>query len=64
MIKRIIGWLFTIATIAIVVLAILNIGNYKSMCVNCNKTVDQQSHITTSETTTEDGTNGTTESNQ
>lgn len=32
MIKRILGWLFTLVVLAVVVFAILNRGNYISMC--------------------------------
>ena len=34
MINRIFGWLFTIAALAVVVFAVLNRGNYTSMCFN------------------------------
>lgn len=32
MIKRILGWLFTLVALAVVVFAVLNRGNYTSMC--------------------------------
>lgn len=32
MINRVFGWLFTLATLAVIVFAILNRGNYSSMC--------------------------------
>ena len=32
MIKRILGWLFTLVVLAVVAFAILNRGNYTSMC--------------------------------
>jgi hypothetical protein len=34
MINRIFGWLFTLAALAVVVFAVLNRGNYTSMCFN------------------------------
>ena len=34
MINRIFGWLFTLAALAVVVFAVLNRGNYSSMCSN------------------------------
>ena len=34
MINRIFGWLFTLAALAVVVFAVLNRGNYSSMCFN------------------------------
>ena len=34
--NRIIGILFTITTLAIIVFAILNYGNYRSMCFNAS----------------------------
>ena len=32
MINRIFGWLFALVTLAVVVFAVLNMGNYTSMC--------------------------------
>ena len=32
MINRVFGWLFTLATLTVIVFAILNRGNYSSMC--------------------------------
>lgn len=40
MINRIFGWLFTLAALAVVVFAVLNRGNYTSMCFNKEAEVD------------------------
>lgn len=36
--KRLLGWLFAIAALAIVAFAVLNYGNYTSMCFDDNDT--------------------------
>jgi hypothetical protein len=41
MINRIFGWLFTLATLAVIVFVILNRGNYSSMCFNDNCEVEE-----------------------
>lgn len=43
MINRIFGWLFTLAALAVVVFAVLNRGNYTSMCFNKEAEVDTKS---------------------
>jgi hypothetical protein len=43
MINRIFGWLFTLAALAVVVFAVLNRGNYTSMCFNKEAKVDTKS---------------------
>ena len=40
--NRIIGILFTIATLAIIVFAILNYGNYRSLCFTAPTEVEMQ----------------------
>jgi hypothetical protein len=39
MIKRVLGWLFTLVALAVVVFAVLNRGNYTSMCFDKTETV-------------------------
>lgn len=39
MIKRVLGWLFTIVALAVVAFAVLNRGNYTSMCFDKTETV-------------------------
>ena len=39
MIKRVLGWLFTIVVLAVVAFAVLNRGNYSSMCFDKTETV-------------------------
>jgi multidrug resistance efflux pump len=43
MINRIFGWLFTLAALAVVAFAVLNRGNYTSMCFNDEAEVDTKS---------------------
>ena len=43
MINRIFGWLFTLAALAVVVFAVLNRGNYTSMCFNKEAEVETKS---------------------
>lgn len=43
MINRIFGWLFTLVALAVVVFAVLNRGNYTSMCFNKEAEVDTKS---------------------
>ena len=43
MINRIFGWLFTLAALAVVAFAVLNRGNYTSMCFNKEAEVDTKS---------------------
>lgn len=39
MIKRVLGWLFTLVALAVVAFAVLNRGNYTSMCFDKTETV-------------------------
>ena len=39
MIKRILGWLFTLVALAVVAFAVLNRGNYTSMCFDKTESV-------------------------
>ena len=39
MIKRVLGWLFTLVAFAVVVFAVLNRGNYTSMCFDKTESV-------------------------
>lgn len=39
MIKRVLGWLFTLVTLVVVAFAVLNRGNYTSMCFDKTETV-------------------------
>lgn len=41
MINRVFGWLFTLATLAVIVFAILNRGNYSSMCFDENDEMEE-----------------------
>lgn len=41
MINRIFGWLFTLATLAVIVFVILHRGNYSSMCFNDDCEVEE-----------------------
>lgn len=41
MINRIFGWLFTLAALAAVVFAVLNRGNYTSMCFNSDSVAEE-----------------------
>ena len=39
MIKRVLGWLFTLVALAVVAFAVLNRGNYTSMCFDKTESV-------------------------
>jgi hypothetical protein len=39
MIKRVLGWLFALVALAVVAFAVLNRGNYTSMCFDKTETV-------------------------
>lgn len=39
MIKRVLGWLFTLVVLGVVAFAVLNRGNYTSMCFDKTETV-------------------------
>ena len=39
MIKRVLGWLFTLVALAVVAFAVLNRGNYTSMCFDKTDTI-------------------------
>ncbi len=46
MINRLLGWLFTLATLAIIAFAVLNRGNYRSMIFNFETQADNEAAST------------------
>lgn len=42
MIRRIVGWILALATLAIIVFAVMNCGNYRSMLVSDTATAGEQ----------------------
>lgn len=42
MIRRIVGWILALATLAIIVFAVMNRGNYRSMLASDTATTEEQ----------------------
>lgn len=51
--KRLLGWLFAIIALAVIAFAVLNYGNYTSMCFNDDKSKCETTSITSVDTTGE-----------